>query len=131
MRSRHSSNLIPLISYRSGNKDDEIQDMKDKFTIAKGDYIKATKAMKEEWQAKVNDLSQKLKEETEKNSGYKKYTGTELKLLKSINDRLKNYINVLKKELVLGNFILMVWIIFSSPKSLIFSKIMLSKTSRN
>lgn len=83
-------------------RDNEIMQMKDEIRIIKGEHIREVKELKENFHERVSQLEHELNEERQKDKSYKKYTDTELDLVKRINDRLKGYIGVLKKELVLA-----------------------------
>jgi hypothetical protein len=84
-------------------KNDENRRLEDKMKIDKGDFVKESKNQKLEYDEKVRKIKIKMVEAKDNSASYKKYTDAELDVMKNINDRLKNYINILKKELVFGN----------------------------
>ncbi|CAI2384521.1 unnamed protein product [Moneuplotes crassus] len=76
---------------------DMIKEIRDLAAIEKGELLRD---INKEYDTQLLKIKTKMTEDADKYSRYKKYTSAELKLLKNINERLKNYIQVLKKELV-------------------------------
>ena len=63
-------------------KDDQIQTLEDQLKIEKGENIKTIKKLKEEHDAKEKETTAKMNDVNDRHNSYKKYTDTELKLLK-------------------------------------------------
>ena len=96
--------LLEITNKNLSKAHDTIHELEDKLTIETGNHIRAIKKLKDENQVcfelvyqfhhfrkcKVN--SSKNKSETLKAyNDYKKYSETEIKVLRNINDRLKSY----------------------------------------